>query len=157
MKIFFLLMRELYNDIALIHLDTPIHFVTPAKLNYTPQKHRFQFIAAGYGKHGTGDLGPIYHDDHKRGFSNYSYMFDFEPWHSPSFVAYFPKPYLSTNDLEGIGAYGDSGSAVFKCDHECCSIVGIINLLSGDGKYGSANFILPIAPYAEWIEANRSQ
>lgn len=147
---------EIHNDIALIHLSSPIHFVRPVLLDYDTKRMGLFFISAGFGASGTGSSGPTFLDFKKRGFTN----FIPEIWHTPLGAECFPSlldrpgsPWQTR--LEGLGARGDSGSPTFTEMDGNFLLFGMIHLLSGTGTYGSYNIIVPIALYRDWIETNR--
>ncbi len=148
--------KEIHNDIALIHLASPVNFVTPATLDYIDIQNKTSFVSAGFGKNGVGNSDTTYYDKEQRGFTNNISEFLSEEWCDNCYISYFDAPNtIECSPLEGVGAQGDSGAGVFRIKNNTFYLIGIIHLLAGKGAYGSYNLILPITPYMEWIEKNR--
>lgn len=150
------LVKEIHNDIALIHLYSPIYSIQPAQLDYMDKHSVFSFISAGFGKSGPGSSGPVSLDFEKRGFSNKILELLSEPWCDSCYISFFDSPDSDDcSNLEGIGTQGDSGAGTFTDSDGTLRLFGLIHLLAGKGDYNSFNLILPLAPYADWIESNR--
>ncbi len=150
------LVQEIHNDIALIHLYSPIYTIQPAEIDYSVKHSAFSFISAGFGKNGPGTSGPASLDLEKRGFSNKISELLSEPWCDECYISFFDNPDSEAcSSMEGIGSQGDSGAGTFIATNETFHLFGLIHLLAGKGSYDSFNLILPISSYADWIESNR--
>lgn len=150
------LVQEIHHDIALIHLSSPIRHIRPACLNYHRKELPFCFVSAGFGKHGSGMSGPITLDQKRRGFTNRITEILSDTWCDDYFISYFDAPEsCECTHLEALAVHGDSGAPVFIESDGAFHLFGIVNLLAGNGKYGSFNAILPIIYYQNWIESNR--
>jgi hypothetical protein len=148
--------KGIYSDLALIHLSSPIYFVSPANLDYEKKSPPFSFCSVGFGKTKTESNSLLFFDLKKRGFTNKIRDLFISNWCDESFIAYFDPPHSEeSTSLEGIGAMGDSGSGAFTLENGTFSLFGIITSLHGKGNYGSYNLITPLHNYQDWIEENR--
>ncbi len=141
------------NDIALVHLSTPILGVTPADIYWgevTPGTHAYW---AGYGRLGYYPSGEIPPSGTKRGGENVVdmvgdpsvgvrtqfFISDFGPaWHTPS------------TPLEMGGANFDSGGGWFADYDGQMQLIGIGTFIRGD--FTNTGAIRP-AVYRDWIES----
>jgi hypothetical protein len=151
---------EIHNDIALIHLATPIYFVTPAKLNYKIIIPPFNFISAGFGGTRTDSLTPFFYDLKKRGYESTVYLFN--PYNNSDefYITGFSTDHPDElHRLGGFSVFGDSGSGAFYAYNRTHYLFGILSMYvhanMNPGNY-DLNYFLPIAPYEDWIESNRS-
>ncbi|MBM3193602.1 MAG: S1 family peptidase [Chlamydiae bacterium] len=147
--------KELHNDLALIHLSSPIYFATPATIDYEKKLLPISFISAGFGKTRKRSETHLLFDMQKRGFTGQISSHFSKNWCDESYISYFDPPYsIKSTPLEAIGAEGDSGSPVFWVNEGEAHLFGVITILSGKGNYGSFNLIAPLDSHKEWIEKN---
>lgn len=142
------------NDIALIRLDKPVSFVSPAKIDYDYRPtFETEFTSVGYGKYGTGSVGQMGVDRVKRAFCNRFCDFVNWPLTERYLFAYFDSPEEpDCCELEGIAVGGDSGAPIYIFHKDKAYMIGITSILGGNGGYGSFNAILPLSRFKLWIE-----
>ncbi|MBM3193603.1 MAG: S1 family peptidase [Chlamydiae bacterium] len=144
---------QVHNDIALIHLQSPIYFVEPAKLDYRAKAPPFNFISAGYGGTRRDSLTPFFYDLKKRGYTSSIYLFHSTEYFDDFYISGFSKE-NPTSRLNGFSVYGDSGSGAFFAHNRKYYLFAVLSLYVHEKDY-DFNYFTPIGPYKEWIEKNR--
>ncbi len=147
---------EIHNDIALIHLASPVYFVTPAKLDYRVKVPPFSFISAGYGGTRTDSLTPFFYDLKKRGYTSTVYLLASYNNSDVFYISGFSPDHTNKSSrLEGFAVFGDSGSGAFYSHNRTHYLFGVLSLYVHVNSF-DFNYFVPIAPYEKWIESNRS-
>ena len=146
------------NDIALIHLATPVNNVTPIPL-YTLQDEMGKIISiVGRGVYATGlegEAGAV-EDPNMRRVTNQISAVDnmflevtFESPDDPAVTA-----------LEGVGAAGDSGSPGFIDVNGVAHIAGLNSWGDGEdtgvgvGEYTAKDYQTRVSQYTDWLRAS---
>lgn len=152
-------------DFGLVHLNTPVTGVTPAKL-YSGSSEAGQIATyVGFGFTGTGLTGWKTLDNQKRAFQNVTDG-DFG---NPSLVlgSDFDNPHSTADNafgdanpllLEGAVAPGDSGGGVFLTIDSETYLAGVISFIaatdgSANSDYGDVNGFGRISSVLPWITA----
>lgn len=162
------------GDIALVRLTQQVGGVTPALLYQATNSLVAQTgYSVGFGANGNGQDGYTDFDNTRRAMENiidvYGSVIDSLP--DDVFLSDFDSPDSDTNtlsdfgssaeplNLEGMGAPGDSGGAVFVQIDGVWYLAGVHSFLADanagevDARYGDVLGSVRVDYYADWINA----
>lgn len=151
------------SDFGLVHLNTPVNSLTPARLYTGSAESGSVGTFVGFGLTGTGLTGANRFDNQKRAFQN---VMDGD-FGLPSLLlgSDFDNPHNAADshfgdatplDLEGVVAGGDSGGGVFGTFNGQSYLVGVVSVVvsidgSSDSDYGDMTGFGRVSSFTSWI------
>jgi len=139
------------NDIALLHLNTPVPDVSPVDLFRSRDEEGQMLILVGHGDTKKGTGGDWVRDPRRRGATNVV-----DEVNDAHIIFDFDAPGEAT-DLEGTAGPGDSGGPAFITVDGTARVAGVSSLgepgENGPGTYGAREHYVRVSSYATWIDS----